>query len=83
MEEKYISNLGHELHINDWVQFKTTGFQIIGKVEELKDGKVIVRTVGCKYKTPEEFAIIQKKHKPYYKVNPKRCFRMVPKGSQN
>ena len=80
--EKYIAALGHELQINDWVQFATAGIQIIGKIESFENGKVFVRTVGCTYKTPEEFAMIQKKHKPHYKVNPKRCFKMVPKGSQ-
>lgn len=77
--EKYIAALGHELQINDWVQFKTTGFQIIGKIEDFKDDKVLVRTIGCTYKTPEEFIKIQQKHKAYYKVKPNRCFKMVIK----
>lgn len=83
METKFISALGHELQINDWVQFKTTGFQIIGKVDAFGKDKVVVRTVGCRYKSPEEFAMIQKKAKQSYKVKPNRCFKMVPVESKN
>ena len=78
---KYISALGHELQINDWVQFKTSGFQIIGKVKEYAGDKLIIKTIGCRYKTPEEYIMIQKKHKQTYKVHPKRCFQMIPKNN--
>ena len=71
--EKYISYLGQELKENDYVKFFTTGFTLSGKIERFENGKAIIKTIGCQYKTQEEFEAIKNKAKRQYKVNPKRC----------
>lgn len=82
-DKKYIAALGHELKINDKVEWITSGHTIIGKIIDFENDKVIVQTIGCRYKTEEELEIIKNKAKRQYKVAPHRLFQLVPKGYYN
>ena len=77
--EKYIAALGYELEIGNNVEWDTSGYTLIGKIINFKNGKAIVQTIGCRYKSEQEFDEIKKKAKRQYKVAPHRLFLLVSK----
>lgn len=81
METKYIAALGHELKLNNKVEWITCGHTIIGKIIDFENGKAVIQTLGCRYKNEEELDEIKKKVKKSYKVAPHRLFLLVPKGT--
>lgn len=79
--KKYIAALGHELQVENKVEWITCGHTIIGKIISFEGEKADVQTLGCRYKTEEELEEIKKKVKRTYKVAPHRLFLLVPKGT--
>lgn len=79
--EKFISYLGTPLKENDIVKFTTSNMNLFGKITGFENEKVLVSTIGCQYKTPEELEFIKSKAKRSYKVNPKRCIKYIKKAA--
>ena len=34
---RYYDCLGHELHVNDYIQFRTSGFTVVGQITAISD----------------------------------------------
>lgn len=77
---EFFSALGEKILLGDIVKWSTSGMRIFGRVENVENGKLVIKTIGGLYDTEDEKNLLLKKAKPIYKIsNSRRLFRMHKK----